>query len=151
MGRPVRNKALEARMNRAAELTVENATKGGRKPKKSFKFTIKSNEDFSHNETIHKIFKYSFLAVKEKFFKVSVEPGIYIINTNVMWKEKEIRPNTTTSKKFDFHKFNIETIMVVEDKANSKGYRVIQKNAIATLSCSNNQKSIFSGCRDESE
>lgn len=73
------------------------------------------------------------------------------ISTIVLWKGKEVRARSATSKRFDVHDFNTAAIQAVKEKANKKGYRVVLQSAIAALSKSGGIKSMDSQCRDMTE
>lgn len=150
MPRSTRNSGPPNKYDALAKEIVADATKGGRKPKNPSK-PSKSKKHSFHNDAVQDVIAYSPPPVKEKASKTPAGPLVYTISTNVMWKEKDLRPGCTTSTGFDFHQFNTEAIQAVDNKASKKGYRMILKSAIATLSCSSNQKSMASRCSDESE
>ena len=142
MARSTRNKKLPNKYNDIAAKIVADATKGGRKPKKSTNPTPKT--------TSKKPTHTGPPDIDDSSPPSAPEPA-YTISTSVLWKGKELRPAVMTSKEFDFQKFNAAVIQSVEKKANKKGYRTVLQKAIATLACAGNQRSIDTFCSDESE
>ena len=83
MKRVTRNRGSSNRFEEAAKEVIREATKGGRKLKNLFESTSKSKKTFSYNNAIKNVINYS-PSIKEKAFKASIGPSIYIINISII-------------------------------------------------------------------
>ena len=79
MKRITRNRGLSNKLKQMTIIVVADAIKGERKTKKSDKSFSKSK----HGDLVKNILDYNS-SIKEKLFKVSIKPIIYIISISVI-------------------------------------------------------------------